>query len=244
MGTRGILMPHHAWQDYSGLLFASLEETYTAVQHAAFAQGYAVKRARTSREKRVGEVDPSGPLVRLDMRCVCSGPVGARIYRTRSQKTGCPFKAIASVRKSQGSRWVLRVVDGRHNHPPEEWLLDNKEYREWFARRVGGANEIERLLATARMTAATYQAPVPQAQKGVSANDNRQRAGDGTTEGGVKDSSDLQSKDGSNRQDSPSRQLDTEMRENGRETDGGEEGEGRGDEFDEGDEDENEDDDT
>ena len=67
-------------------------------------------------------------------------------------KTGCTFKAFASRHKAMGNQWLLRVVDGHHNHSPSESLLQDPEYRDWFQARRGGAEELDNLLGIVRMS--------------------------------------------------------------------------------------------
>jgi hypothetical protein len=136
----------------------SMDALYTAVQHSAFAQGYAVRRARTTREKTLGHTDPAAQFNRIEIWCRCGGKSTATVYKSKKTKTGCPFKAIGSLHKGLGDRWLLRVVDGTHNHPPSLDLLEDDEYKAWFAARQGGAWELEEHIRIARMASVPMEA--------------------------------------------------------------------------------------
>lgn len=183
------------WTDPQGL-FSSMDHLFEQVQFAAFAQGFNVRRVRTNREKKApgGQSnDPHGIFVRIEIWCVRAGHSAATRYRTRGQdvKTGCPFKAVGSLHKARGNRWVLRVVDGRHNHAPDEDLLDDPEYRRWWRGRVGGASEVERLLVTARMV------PMPSQHTVLHPPDQLLRPSDQADERSAVVASDALARDGS-----------------------------------------------
>src|SRR4051812_43556232 len=83
----------------------SMEALYTAVQHAAFAQGFAVRRARTTRARTLGRTAPDAPFNRIEIGCRFGGTSTATVYRSRKTKTGCPFRAVGSLHKSMGDAW-------------------------------------------------------------------------------------------------------------------------------------------
>jgi len=129
-------------------LFMTAEEAFQALQDHAREEGYALVRTRsTSYQNNLPR--------RYDISCVCGNgeykPKAAGIRKSKTKRTGCPFKMKIVQRKDSGDRWKTGILCGDHNHA--SGLAVNFPEHRRAALTKEQRNNIEVLLENTSLTA-------------------------------------------------------------------------------------------
>ncbi|KAM0460071.1 hypothetical protein ACHAPV_000323 [Trichoderma viride] len=96
-------------------LFASADEAFQSLQDHARGEGYAIVK------KRPSSYENNLPR-RYDIACVCGNgeykSQAAGLRKSKTKRTGCPFKMKIVQRKDTGDQWVPGIMCPDHNHAP------------------------------------------------------------------------------------------------------------------------------
>lgn len=95
--------------------FTSVDEAFKALQEHAREEGYAlVKKRPSSYENNLPR--------RYDIACVCGNgeykSKASGLRKSKTKRTGCPFKMKIVQRKDSGDQWVPGLICSDHNHAP------------------------------------------------------------------------------------------------------------------------------
>ncbi|KAH0489392.1 hypothetical protein TgHK011_009824 [Trichoderma gracile] len=127
--------------------FTSADEAFKALQAHARDQGYAVVKTRPSDYR-------DGKPRRYDVACVCGNgkykSEAAGLRKTRTKRTGCPFKMKMVQRKDADDLWVIGILCGSHNHDANP-AINFPEHRRG-ALTVEQKNVIRALLNHSKLT--------------------------------------------------------------------------------------------
>lgn len=129
-------------------VFTTADEAFKFLQDHARGEGYALVRTRpSSYQNNVPR--------RYDISCVYGNgryqPRAAGIRKSKTKRTGCPFKMKVVQRKDSGDRWVPGIISSDHNHDPN-LAINFPEHRR-AALTDTQRNNIEVLLENTNLTA-------------------------------------------------------------------------------------------
>lgn len=95
--------------------FASADEAFQTLQDHAREEGYAIVK------KRPSSYENNLPR-RYDISCVCGNgeykSQAAGLRKSKTKRTGCPFKMKIVQRKDAGDQWVPGILCPDHSHAP------------------------------------------------------------------------------------------------------------------------------
>jgi malonate-semialdehyde dehydrogenase (acetylating)/methylmalonate-semialdehyde dehydrogenase len=104
-------------------VYDSREEMLKVVREYAISKGYVIVIKRSSPERNIYIGCDRGGVYKDRIQA----PDGQKRRKTNSRQTGCNFRLYArkSTLHSTDGKWHIKVLNGEHNHEPEQTLLDH-----------------------------------------------------------------------------------------------------------------------
>ncbi|KAJ5396689.1 hypothetical protein N7509_004802 [Penicillium cosmopolitanum] len=104
-------------------IYDSREDMLKAVKEHAISKGFVIVIKRSSPERNIYIGCDRGGVYKDRIQA----PDGQKRRKTNTRQTGCNFRLYAkkSTLQSSDGKWHIKVLNGEHNHDPEQTLLEH-----------------------------------------------------------------------------------------------------------------------